>query len=315
MTLEPETLTLTGLAKSITTRPPVTGPDPVLHLWEQARERWLEYAGSAHTAAAYDCARRQFFDWCRRPPWEVTPAHARRWAERLAGQGMASATINQKLAALAGYYDFVISTCVGVDSVGDRLTPFLEGPDPLLFDAGRDRSEVALWPPGRPNPFGPAVVKRGRVCASRINRLTPKDVQAMIDTINLDCLQGRRDFALILLAATSGLAARDILTLRRGDLRKSAISQDCYNAVLHYLDRAGRLETMSDDDFIFTPLQPDLARRLPTVKRLDPGRPIGRGTVNKIVQKYARRAGLDPARVSLNALRHIEKETVHANPR
>jgi hypothetical protein len=62
---------------------------------------------------------------------------------------------------------------------------------------------------------------------------------------------------------------------------------------------------MRAGEYVFIPLYPERVRRLPghAGRPLQPDRPLSVSSANRIVKKYARRAGVDPAKAHLRGLR------------
>jgi len=63
---------------------------------------------------------------------------------------------------------------------------------------------------------------------------------------------------------------------------------------------------MGPGDYVFTPLSDNNAARLPNVdgRAWDLNRALSGGEVNRLLKKYARKAGLDERRIHVHVLRH-----------
>lgn len=266
--------------------------------WEGARRAWLEDKGGP-TRRVYSIAWQQFMAWAGVPPWRVSPRLARAWAHHLAGQGLAPATLHLKLAALSSFYHFV-------GRVYRLRTP--------------QGHQAGLWRAGRPNPF--RRVPRPRLPAGRRARQpSPADVRAMLANINPACLTGRRDFALLLTLVVAGRPAPQVLAMAWGDLNpldtgdclftcrgaggartQVVLPATCYQAICAYLEMDGRPpDRLGRDDTVFLPLNVERASRLSPPSR-QPNQPLSASFANRILKKYARRAGVDPARAHLRGL-------------
>jgi integrase len=63
-------------------------------------------------------------------------------------------------------------------------------------------------------------------------------------------------------------------------------------------------ETMHPHDTIFIAVYLDRSINLPHGRRSDPGAPLSNDVANRLLKKYARRAGVDPAKAHVHGLRH-----------
>ena len=92
---------------------------------------------------------------------------------------------------------------------------------------------------------------------------------------------------------------------KRTEQARNELPPPVWEAIREYLEAAGRLATMGPGDFVFTALT-DNATRLPNVDDdvWDGNRALSGGEVNRLLKKYARRAGLDGRRVHAHVLRH-----------
>lgn len=274
--------------------------------FEAARRAWLAAKGR-HTARAYQLAYRQFFAWAGVRPWQVSPELAQAWVQHMAAAGLAARSINLKLSALVSFYDFAARPR-GMGDVAGVGSPRPDG----------------LWPAGQGNPF--QAVPRPPVPLNRRSAYpSPGEVRAILAAINIRCRTGRRDYALLLALLVTGRRPGEVLGLRWGDLEpleggdyawgyrnqagrpgRAMLSHAGYRAICAYLETDGRPPGhMRAEDFIFVPLYPERIRRLPgqAGRLLQPDRPLSVSTANRIVKKYARRAGVDPAKAHLRGLR------------
>jgi len=250
--------------------------------FEAARHAWLAAKGR-HTARAYQLAYRQFFAWAGVRPWQVSPELAQAWVQHMAVAGMAARSINLKLSAMASFYDFV-----------GQANPF--------HDVAR--------PPVPPYPRSPYP--------------SPAEVRAMLAAVNTRCRTGRRDYALLLALLVTGRRPGEVLGLRWGDLEpleggdyawvyrsqagrpgRAVLSRAGYQAICAYLEMDGRPPArMRAQEYVFIPLYPERVHRLPgqAGRPLQPELPLSVSSANRIVKKYARRAGVDPAKAHLRGL-------------
>jgi len=287
--------------------------------WEAAKEAWMESkrrrSGGKNTVDTYRIAVRQFFEWAGVPPWEVSPVTAQEWVKWMGQEGkvveenniirrapLADSSINLKLAALSSFYDFVRRRYIST-------TP--------------DGRVVSLWPADRANPFD--AVERVKVSPyGRAVFPTTEELKAILSEINTGCLTGKRDFALLYTIATTCRRSSEILNLRWGDLREledgnfafqyvykggeereAVLPRACHQAICAYLEADGRPpEEMEDEDFVFVALYPERILRMVPEREVEPNRPISNRTANRILKKYARRAGVDVEKAHIHGLRH-----------
>lgn len=264
--------------------------------WIEAYHAWLKSkrrrSGGENTVKTYTVAWRQFYRFAQCKPWDVTPKLAQRWAAYLTNaEKLAESTVNLKLAAMSSFYDFV-------------------------------QKQYALWPANARNPF--VAVERNKVSPyGRAHYPSVDEARAMLAVINTECLQGSRDFALLFTFLTTCRRSSEVLNLQWGDIsekgdgdyvfsyrykggeqKRQAMDRRCFQVIETYLRMAGRLETMADSDFIFTPLDPDRAARLSHIDQVDPNQPLSNAMANKILKKYARRAGVSTKKAHIHGLRH-----------
>jgi len=289
--------------------------DEDTHLWVSwldAYHHWLEAKrrknNTGSTANNYQIAWKQFFTWAQVRPWETTPAHAEQWAAFLAREGkeitdrktglvvrrepLAQSTFNLKLAALSDFYNYV-------------------------------QKKYDLWPANQRNPFD--VVDRARISAyGRAKYPSTDEAKAILTAVNTECLTGKRDFALLYTILVTCRRSSEILNLKWGDLKETAtgdyaftyrykggkikraiLNRKCHTAITTYLWAAGRLEAMTEADYIFIPLDEDRIKRLNPTATVEQNRPLSNSFANRILKKYARRAGVEVGKAHIHGLRHV----------
>ena len=185
-------------------------------------------------------------------------------------------------------------------------------------------SPLPGWEAGRPNPFE-GTRRTTPDSRRRARPLSPEGVRAILAAINTRRPTGARDYALLVTLLAPGRHVSTVLGMRWGDLeplgdsgflfaypgpdgvpRATALPDRCYQAICTYLDVDGRPPGhITADDFIFRPIDPGRVRRLPghAGRPPNPNRPISTSYANRILKKYARRAGVEPKRATLHALR------------
>jgi len=205
-------------------------------------------------------------------------------------------TVNARLAAPASLYEYAQRKFV-------------------MYNEGGD--EVALWPVDRVNPFTRA--DRFSTPADRSQYPSDAEVAAIFGAINTDTVRGKFDYALLYtifytclradgaLGLKWGDIARDgskyIVTYRYkgGDTRQAVLSTDVYNIIVEYLKAAGRW-VPRDGDYLFRAQDGDKAMRLG--RAASGNAPISNNQANRILKKYARRAGVTEEKAHLHGLRH-----------
>lgn len=269
--------------------------DPV---WSQALESWLESRGarSANTRRAYEADVDAFFSRISAAPWMVNSAHIAEWQRAMRDAGMTEATINRRLAALSSFYAFCMRSCV------------------KTFNSLREYALIDHNPVAR--------VERARVDAySRSSAMTVQEARALLNAIDRSNVVGLRDYALIRSYLYTGARNSEIRTLRWGDIEQAGgktwfrwsgkggktgleeLPRPAMQAITAYLDAAGLLLTMQQEQCIFTALC-DAARHLPRVVNLANNQPLSSAMVNRIVKRWAKRAGLRADEIHVHTLRH-----------
>lgn len=136
-------------------QPPGTGDCPE---WPEALElfrRDLAAAGtSPRTTAAYERDLGQLREWARGSdlrPGDVTHRDLRRYAASLSAAGRAPATVARKLAAIRGFYGFLLRTGrVGQNPADLVSAPRRKGKLPQVLTAGQMSAMLDAVPSGSP---------------------------------------------------------------------------------------------------------------------------------------------------------------------
>lgn len=271
-----------------------------MQAWIEAMHLWLEGRRSANTRRAYRSAWEHFLAYTSKQPWEISRTDVARWVYELEQQRLSDCTIAQRVAAISSFYQYARD---------EYEITLPDGSTQPLHDANPAASK-SLRP--KITPYGKATY------------LSTDEARALLRAIRRDTVQGLRDFALFLLYLSTGRRNTEARTLKWGQISESGgkiwyrwsgkgkkdqryeLPHTVYFAIREYLQAAGRLESMRDEDFIFTALG-DQAGRLPNV---DPGsfdpfaQPLSMRTVGDLLRKYCRRAGLVAEKVKVHSLRH-----------
>lgn len=276
--------------------------------WEGARRAWLDSkrrkSGGENTMSTYSIAFKQFYEFCALEPWRVSSGVAQEWAGHMESQGLAESTVALKLAALSSFYEFVMRRY-------SFRTP--------------DGREIVLWPADQRNPFD--AVERPQISPyDRAKYPSIEEAQAILMGIDTQYLTGKRDFALLFTILVTCRRSSEVLNVKWGDLREieegdyafsyrykggktkqAVLNRRCYQAICVYLKADGRPpEEMTEEDYIFVPMDPERVRRLPKHREaeVEANRPISNSMANKILKKHARRAGVDAEKAHIHGLRH-----------
>ncbi len=295
-------------------RDPVFSDADREELWAAAREYFLA-SRSASTARAYRKALDLLKEYSMKDWWKISAMDVLDWAKIQEGAGLSKGTISQRLAAVSSFYDFVRH-----DFSDDRLMR-RDGSRMKLFDENPGDLGKTTRKQFKSNPYGKATY------------LTDAQVKRLLKAIRRDTVQGLRDFALFYAYISTGRRNAEIRTLRWGDVsdegaetyvfyqwsnkgkvdQRARMSRKAWEAVLAYLEAAGRLEGMKAGDYIFTALS-ESAKRLvrPDGERAVSeawsagSAPLAGHSVNDLLKKYARRAGLKAEGLHVHILRHTK---------
>jgi len=250
---------------------------------------FLRTQRSEHTARAYDQAIRDFESVNGGLENGISREKVSEWVARMGERGLADTTINQRLAALSAYVGFL----------GDMK---------LESEAGEIAGFVNKLR-RRVNPYG------------KSRYLNSAQLKRLLSAINVDTVQGSRDYALFLMFIATGRRSSEIRNLQwkhfevesslvryrwtgKGNSAMCECPWDVWQAIINWLNRSGRLIHMVDDDYIFTAIS-ESASRLPRVNDCwKPGQaPLTMPTLGQLFTRYAKKAGIG-GKVHIHMLRH-----------
>jgi integrase/recombinase XerC len=260
--------------------------------WTQAVHDWLMNLGSERTRRAYALSWRTFLAVCPIAPDLITQSDVlafRHWLETTpsatTGQPYSLSTINLHLAALSSFYAFACQRGLRPDNpcIGIKRKPI--------------------------NPYGKATYLDGK---------QGEDVR-FLAAIDRSTLQGKRDYALMLLLLTTAIRVSAAANLRLGDLR-----QQDKRVFMRYTNKGGAQVEVELSPVTIQAIQQYLNHRLPLTPEMplfaatERGRqaaqhlgieltqeqPLSARMIRKLVSKYADKAFGPGHNIHPHSLRH-----------
>jgi len=245
------------------------------------------------TRRAYKTSIRQFFDlfdWIC--PEDVTVAHVaafKKWL--LERRQVSDATAYARMSGVSSFFDYM---CLSPDTTSEpmlKTNPFKRVP----------RNDI------QPTPYG------------RAKAMDWETFRTILDSTPANAI-GMRDKAILLFFAFTGRRRKEVANLRIRDLSLKSrprtytckvkggqlmtfeLPDVCYDAIRSYWIIADRLDDLDPDAGVFTAV-----RDSPLNRHLDPDKPLNARTLNRVLRRYAVRAGLDldDESVGLHAMRHM----------
>lgn len=212
------------------------------------------------------------------------------------GAGLSDATRQLRLAAISSFYGFACRREIYI--AGKRLP--LSNFNPVL------------------NVPRPTQIKKVR----QIKYLSRPQVDAFMNAIARDTVEGLRNYALFFFYVSTGRRNREIRTLRKRDFREAGdklqyywqgkrsdgwdtVPDPVFDALKVYLKAAARpWETLDEDAFIFVSLN-DCANRFPGQQAWKPRQTAISGRqVGELLHIYVRKAGIEVDGLTVHSLRH-----------
>lgn len=264
--------------------------------WQQAAHDWLTNFASPGTRRAYRAAWVDFLRFIGVPPAAVTQSNVLAYRQHLehspsprTGKPLSANTINQRLSALGSFYTFACARGLLAENPceGVRRMPV--------------------------NPYGRATWLDGEL---------QQDLQ-LLETVDRDSLQGKRDYAILLLFLTTGVRVDAVANLRVDSLRfqgdnlyltyinkggesaEKQLEPVTAGAVLGYLEARGERPPEAPL-FVATARGKRVMGHLPHLARRQ-GRgdtPLTARSIEKLVRKYADRAFGPGHGITPHSLRH-----------
>lgn len=279
---------------------PMPGEMDKTRIWLEAFDLWMSSLRSDNTRRAYRKSWDDFIAFTGKNPWVIGKSDVSRWVEDLRARGLSDCTRQLRVAAISSFYSYTMDEYTVYMADGKEIS--LHGQNPAAGKSLRPKI----------SPYGKA------------HYLTHEEARALLRAIKRTNIQGLRDYALFLTYLFTGRRNSEVRQLRWGDFELNAgrawyrwsgkgkadqrfeLPAPAWEAIKAYLKAAGRLETIQEQDYIFTALT-DRATRLPTVNAaaFDPQRQaLSMREVGRLLKKYSKRAGLDPEKIHVHTLRH-----------
>jgi integrase len=240
-----------------------------------------------HTKRTYRAGIQQFFDmfdWIS--PSQVTAAHGIAFKKRLLKSGKSEATTYYRLCALTSFFDYL---CLANDTSGESLLK--SNPFRVV-----GRSDI------KPTPY------------SKAEAVEWEKLKEIIDSLPTSPV-GLRDKAILLTLAFTGRRRAEVAKLRVKDLRTKAtpktytvkvkggremqfeLPEIVWEAIKAYWIAADRMRTMTPESGVFTGTPTPLH---PTTEE-----PISDRTVNEVLLRAIRGAGIDKGNMRVHGIRHM----------
>ena len=270
--------------------------------YTRAFQQWHNQL-SPNTRRAYSRAWASLTQFTNIPIYQLTSAELRDWLVHLQTQGLSPATIAQGLAAVSSFYQFTMTRFAILDEHGAER-PLHTGSNPAR----------AVRRPAT-SPYGKAAY------------LQAADLTRLLAAIPRDTWQGLRDYSLFLGYVLTGRRNNEWRTLRWGHLgfrggdytnctevyyrwdgkgktdQLHQLPPPVWDAIQRFLKAANHLQAIEADHYIFTPLSDGAENFGHPVTALWSA-PLSACQVNRLLRRYARRAGLDTTGLSVHTLRH-----------
>lgn len=262
----------------------------------EAMLTWLQ-GKSEHTRRSYQKVMRDFLHFVQCHPREVRPLDVAAWKEHLKREGLTDSTISQRLSAVSSYYQYL-------------QKPFFDG-RPLLTHnpvQGVERRDLEISP------------------YEKSRKVSSADFNDILAQIERHTPHGARDYAMLLfyvlcgrrLSEVVGLYGRDLrpeknkvqykVRLKGGKSKWKEMPPPVWQAIRTYLATAQRTLRPDEPLFMATVDNGDYLRDFYQVERPTAPQPLTGAAVGQALKRYALKAGLDPASLSVHSLRHLGAE-------
>lgn len=243
---------------------------------------WADARTDANSARRLDLLRDKtravtlFFEWTRKPPWQVTAIDVKAWQAELEGRGLSPATVYAMISRISSFYNWARE-------------------DPDLAEQIHN-NPVTLARPKAPKAYQNEAAQA----------LDDDEAAALLREVKRRADAGdvvaKRDYALLLFYFGTGMRRREVTQLRWGNVKlvdgairlvgkvkggdyvgREITDPRVKTALLDYLQAAGRLDEMAPESPLWT--SHDRAN-------VHPNEALTSHAVSKRFKRYARAAGL-----------------------
>lgn len=245
------------------------------------------------TRICYAGSLKQFFDFTKKVPNEITSMDVTRFKLSLKNRGLKDSTIGNKLAAISAYYQFLQIPRDVAGTVLAQANPVHKG----------HREDIKVDP------------------YSRATKLPINDFKKIISMVDLDTVKGLRDYAILLFYFFTGRRRSEIAKLcysdlsfednavwytfkaKGGKIRRKQMFKPIVDAIYKYWQESGRVIEKYSPLFVATR---DNAKYLGYDVSED--KPLTGEAIRQMVKHYAKKAGLDIEKVKVHSIRHLFAE-------
>lgn len=260
--------------------------------WIRALYAWLS-GRPANTRRSYERAIRDFFGFTRRFPDEVTIFDIAAFRHYLEQKGHKPATVKHRLAAVSSFFSFLLRP---QGSTGRPLVDY----NPV---AGAERPKV--------NPY------------ERARKVSEEQFRQILAQIDRSTVKGKRDYAMLLFYVLCARRRSEVVRLRWGDIEHSdrmttyrthlkggktinrELPPPVWFAILDYIEHSGRTMTNDSPVFVATRDNGCHLRRYYGIPEPDGETPLTGQAAHDALKHYARKAGIEPGKITLHGLRHL----------
>jgi site-specific recombinase XerD len=262
---------------------------PRLLRWCAAFEDWIAELQRTRSPKRSVMARRawkEFLEGLAKPPWEATEDDLQRYVERRKAQAKAASTIRHDIYLLSTFYRWCAQAGIDPES----------GPD-FNPTTGMAQPQVKAY--------------------SQAQALSQTEAQALLDAfLRQGSVLSLRDHAFFLARLSLGRPLADLLELRWGQIEttpdgpwlrwtngdRQPLEYELYAAILHYLRRSGRLESILPQSLIFVPIKRG-RRGGQCAGDWNEDRCMNHSPILKSLKRFGRALGIADRKLTMPALR------------
>jgi integrase len=254
-------------------------PGERMERWSSAFEDWLTERRTQFTPNVGEDSQQawqEFLTFTGKAPWEATGEDVEAYVESLTARRLRPGTIAKRLTGISKFYRFCQET--GVD------------PD---CEASFNPAWKARHPKAR--------------TYEKANYLSKKEEASLLEAVRQDpSPMGKRDYALFLALLKTGRRAGEVRRLKWGEFKEDSSMPDAAReAVLDYLEAAGRSEGIQDEEYLFAPSRAPLVREArDRAQDWDGGRPLSVDELHYLLKRNSERAGLKAEKITCQTLRN-----------